>query len=691
MIIRVGLRCLLALGFLLSQSPVVAAVSDLSMTDRQLVSKQRVSRSDIDYTYTLTVHNAGVPLTGVVVTVSSLSNRTVIQQAEVALGILDSGSTQSTETFVLRQDRRVPFDPADLVFTFTADEPLAAAMPALSFEPVKVFRFTWTDVDKATHYKLLENPDGKSGFVQVGEDIPQGSESVGHVVPLYARVNAQYILQSCNAAGCRDSAAVAVSGTLVGSIGYFKASNTGERDHFGWAVSLSADGNTLAVAAWGEGSNATGINGDQSDNSVRPSGAVYIFTRSEGTWFQQAYVKASNTGKSDVFGSSVSLSGDGDTLAVAAGGEGSNATGINGDQSDNSMDASGAVYVFTRSGGAWSQQAYVKASNTGDFHWFGSSVSLSGDGDTLAVGAPWEDSNATGINGDQSDNSAGFAGAVYVFTLSGGTWSQQAYVKASNTDGEDYFGSSVSLSGDGDTLAVGASWEDSNATGINGAQGNNLTQDSGAVYVFTRSEGSWFQQAYIKASNTGERDHFGGNISLSADGNTLVVGALVEDSNATGINGGQGNNLTQDSGAVYVFTRSGGTWFQQAYVKASNTGQNHWFGSSVSLSRDGDTLAVGARREDSNATGINGDQSDNSARRGAGAVYVFTRSRGIWFQQTYIKASNAEESDWFGSVSLSADGDTLAVGARWEASNATGINGDQSDNSVPKSGAVYLY
>ncbi|MCF6236576.1 MAG: multicopper oxidase domain-containing protein, partial [Gammaproteobacteria bacterium] len=118
---RVGLAGLLALGFLLSQSLAVAAVSDLSMTDRQLVSKQRVSRTDVEYTYTLTINNSGVPLTGVVATVSSLSGNTVIQKADVVLGALGSGSTQSADTFVLRQNRRVRFDPADLVFTFMAD------------------------------------------------------------------------------------------------------------------------------------------------------------------------------------------------------------------------------------------------------------------------------------------------------------------------------------------------------------------------------------------------------------------------------------------------------------------------------------------------------------------------------------------------------------------------------------------
>ncbi|MCX7800604.1 MAG: FG-GAP repeat protein, partial [Fimbriimonadales bacterium] len=216
------------------------------------------------------------------------------------------------------------------------------------------------------------------------------------------------------------------------------------------------------------------------------------------TLAQQAYIKASNTGAGDEFGTRVALSADGNTLAVGARLEDSNATGVNGNQSNNSASDSGAVYIFTRSGSTWSQQAYIKASNTEAFDNFGYSVALSADGNTLAVGAPGEDSNATGVNGNQLDNSASASGAVYIFTRSGSTWSQQAYLKASNTEAGDGFGFSVALSGDGNTLAVGSRFEDSNATGVNGNQWDNSAINSGAVYIFTRSGITWSQQAYIK-------------------------------------------------------------------------------------------------------------------------------------------------------------------------------------------------
>ena len=148
--------------------------------------------------------------------------------------------------------------------------------------------------------------------------------------------------------------------------------------------------------------------------------------------------------------------------------------------------AAGAVYVFSRSGTIWAQQAYVKASNTDASDLFGYSVSLSRDGNTLAVGALKESSKVTGIGGDEDDNlnSAPDAGAVYVFSRSDTTWTQQAYVKARNTDADDHFGSSVSLSSDGNTLAVGAHQEESNATGIGGDEDDSSTSDAGAVYLY---------------------------------------------------------------------------------------------------------------------------------------------------------------------------------------------------------------
>jgi hypothetical protein len=472
---------------------------------------------------------------------------------------------------------------------------------------------------------------------------------------------------------------------------YVKASNTAAFDQFGFSVTLSGDGDTLAVGAILEDSAATGIGGDQADNTAADAGAVYVFARSGLIWAQQAYVKASNAGAFDQFGISIALSQDGNTLAVGANGEASAATGIGGDPADNTAPGAGAVYVFTRSGTAWTQRAYIKASNTGTGDFFGSSVALSDDGNTLAVGATREASAATGVGGDPADNTAPGAGAVYVFTRSGQIWTQQAYVKASNTGAGDEFGSSIALSGDGNTLAVGAAREASAATGIGGNQADNTAVRAGAVYVYTRSGTTWTQQAYLKAANTGAGDLFGTSVTLNGNGNTLAVGAFGEASAATGVGGNQADDTAPGAGAVYVFTRSGAIWTQQAYIKASNTAANDGFGNSVALTSDGNTLAVGAPVEASAAVGIGGDQANNAAGL-AGAVYVFTRSGTAWTQQDYVKASNTGTNDVFGSsVALSSDSSTLAVGANREASAATGVGGNQADNTAANAGAVYVF
>lgn len=469
---------------------------------------------------------------------------------------------------------------------------------------------------------------------------------------------------------------------------YLKASNTGSNDSFGQAIALSADGATLAVGAPREASAAKGVGGNQIDNTAPEAGAVYLFVRSNAVWKQQAYLKASNTDAGDQFGWSVALSADGNTLAVGARVESSAATGIDGDQADNTARASGAVYVFARSGASWSQQAYVKASNTAQGANFGLAVALASDGATLAVGAEGESSAATGVDGDPHNTDAPSSGAAYVFTRSGTTWSQQAYVKASNTDHEDRFGHSVALSADGATLAVGAYDEQSDAVGVDGDQARNALAAAGAAYVFTRSDTTWHQQAYVKASNTDALDHFGTSVTLSADGASLAVGAPAEASTATGVDGDQTSNASIGTGALYLFNRSGATWTQHAYVKASNTGGG--FGTSAAFSADAATLVVSAPFESGASIGIDGNQGDHTAGN-AGAVYVFTRTGAAWSQRSYVKASNTGAGDNFGfSVALSADAATLAAGAPAESSGAMGVGGDQHDDSVGFAGAAYV-
>jgi len=498
-------------------------------------------------------------------------------------------------------------------------------------------------------------------------------------------------------------------------VAYLKASNAEAGDHFGCGgaltahtgngVAMSSDGSTLAIGAQHENGGAKGVNGNQNDESAYGAGAVYVFIRSGDSWAQQAYIKASNPGSSDRFGSSVALSADGNTLAVSAVWEAGSATGINGNQNDDSIPQAGAAYIFTRTGNTWSQQAYIKASNTGkagvgeddfgDGDQFGYALALSGDGNTLAVGAISEDSRASGINNlaFQNDDSAVSSGAVYVFTRTGTTWSQQAYVKGSNTEGGDLFGFNVGLSADGNTMAVAGYDEDGSSRQINGIP-DNRRGGSGAIYVFVRNGGNWTQQAYLKGSRSEVVDSLGYSLAISEDGNTIAGGAADETCYTPGINppGCTNDRMPNNSvGATYIFVRNGGAWSEQAFIKASNPGLTDWFGVRLALSGDGNTLAVGAPNENGGSKGMNGNQDDDSADD-AGAVYFFTRNGTTWTQQAYVKSSNAEAFDEFGSsVALNRDGRIMVVGARTEDGAAKGVNGNQNDNSAQEAGAAYVF
>ena len=407
---------------------------------------------------------------------------------------------------------------------------------------------------------------------------------------------------------------------------YLKASNTDPYDSFGFALALNANGNTLAVTATREDSNARGINGNQNDNSAEDSGAVYVFTRTGGRWSQQAYVKSSNSDAGDQFGWSVTLSDDGNLMVVGAPTEQSNARGVNGNQTDNSSANAGAGYVFTRSGSTWSQQAYLKGAQTDAGDLFGFAASLSGDGATLAISGYDEDGGVPGVNGNEADNSKGGSGCAYVFVRDGSTWKQTTYLKESNLDHpQDAFGSALALSGDGRTLAIDAPDEDGLVGGVNAEQYHgkeNQDTSNGAIYVFVNTNGTWSQQAYIKASNPHENDLFGMRVAISTNGNVLVATSMLQAGGGRGVNANQQDFTAAESGAAYVYTRNGTMWTQRAYLKSPNSDAYDEFGSGVALSGDGNTLAVAAWGEDGASVGVGGNMNDNSVRA-SGAVYVY--------------------------------------------------------------------
>jgi hypothetical protein len=269
----------------------------------------------------------------------------------------------------------------------------------------------------------------------------------------------------------------------------------------------------------------------------------------------------------------------------------------------------------------------------------------------MVIGAPRDPSGATGVDGDQNDASQPGAGAAYVFVRSGTAWSQQAYVKASNTRANALFGISVAISDD--TLAVGSSGESSGATGVNGDQGDATAPEVGAVYVFTRTAtASWTQQAYVKPDRNWLYARFGASVALSGD--TLAVGAPAA------------TYSTVSPGEIFVFTRNGTAWSQDAYLLGST---QSGAGCGWALALLGDTLAVGCP--------------------GVEEAYRFSYRFTTWSQDAHVKPSSSNMGFFGGSVALS--GSMLAVGAHLDDSGATGINGDRGDASGGYSGAVYVF
>lgn len=403
---------------------------------------------------------------------------------------------------------------------------------------------------------------------------------------------------------------------------------------------------------------------------------------------------------------------------------------------------------------------YIKASNTEADDWFGWSVAISGDGNTLAVGAPAEDSKSFDVNIDETNNDSPNSGAVYLFIKDeAGIWQQQAYLKTSNIKQaepdsnltqRDRFGYQVALSSDGNTLAVSALLEDSLAIGINCYQDDvysvssvntHISTDTGAVYIFKRSDNVWTSSTYVKAMYFAPGSQFGYTLAISGDGKTLAVGTpfdnvvgsvsqnssssstecinyhdsdLSSSSSTSSVSSTISSNaaislsnssLTTlggfNSGAVHIFRESDTEWIQEAFIKASDADSGDNFGGSISLSQDGNTLAVGAIGEDSKDTSAANDNvvlGNYRYQLNNGGVYIFARDTSRWIEQAKIKPSSNVINQMFGySVALSGDGRTLAVGTPGDRSKASGIDGNGNDYdltaevSTYASGATYIF
>gem|GEM_PF-7065993 len=463
--------------------------------------------------------------------------------------------------------------------------------------------------------------------------------------------------------------------SIIQQEAYIKASNSDRRDYFGTSVAIS--GNTMVVGAIGEDSRVIGVNGDEADNSLDLVGAAYVFVRENGDWVQQVYLKPSNRGKGYRFGHSVAISGD--TIVIGARYEDGAGFGVNGIDNNNITPYSGAAYVFTRVNSEWSQEAFLKATNTGRGDEFGYSVSIFED--TIVVGSIGEDGSSQGVNGEQLDNSAEDSGAAYVYVRKNGEWASQGYLKASNTDRGDKFGYSVAVSGN--TIVVGAPYESSASPGIEGDELNNSADNSGAAYVFIREGEEWTQEVYLKASNVFPYDFFGNAVSIS--NNTIVIGSKFKNKDVSS----GGTNNDRFSGAVFVFQKDFENWTQNAYLKIPGLGLIDRFGSSVSISDD--IIVVGSMHN-ANVFGAGYVNTLNDV----GSAYVFKRNESDWILIKNINASNPQEIDGNGTnnefgTSVAVSGSLIAVGASDEDSNARGVNGDGENILSKDSGAVYAY
>lgn len=365
------------------------------------------------------------------------------------------------------------------------------------------------------------------------------------------------------------------------------SANDGEANiNLGFSVSVSNDGSVCVIGAPGGG--ATGS----------WAGAAYVYRRQNGVWSQEAKLTASDGQSGDSFGYLVAISGDGATVSVPS---------VN-DRDSGSNRRS--VYVFVKSGSDWIQQTKLLQPAATGISWFGTSTSLSSDGNTLAVGRFEEEAGTPR------------PGSVYIYVRTGAVWSEQA--KLTVSDGSMHFGRSVSLSNSGNDIAIGA---------------YSAAGDLGRVYVFIRSGATWSQQGRVIASDGADGGSLGYSVSISGDGSTVLAGAFGSDSKGA------------TAGAAYVYTRSGVIWSQHSKLMLTDGSAGDYFGHSVSISDNGSFCVVGAYLDD--------DKGNDS-----GAVAIFKKNGAVWEQTSKLLPADGAISDRFGySVSLSGDGKTCVGGA----------------------------
>ncbi len=505
---------------------------------------------------------------------------------------------------------------------------------------IKLLRFDWEPVAGAAFYQLKFRPSGNSAYQLVGQRIPATITQTEQPLPVHLQdwVGMRFIVTACNRAGCTNSAALNPRTLMLETIGYLKASNTDREDFFGRAVALSDDGYTLAVSAWLESSDATGVNGDQANNRSQWSGAVYVFRRRGSTWQQEAYLKAGKNVPQQYFGTDIqhafrgmALSANGSVLAVSA-----SAETVDGIQS------AGAVYIFQRIQNVWSLVTTFRAPVAIANSWFGTSPDLSDDGRTLkvmSVGPP----DVTGHT----------EARTYFFVRPANTWRPSA-ILAPFYPGDTCL--STRLSGDGRTLV----WSCGNR------------DDAGRFVTMKRSGDTWVHASDFATNFS----HLRQPIALNFDASVMAI------------------DETGTPFVVGLYRWISGHWVRETGFPSLVTEPldiSGW-GWDLALSGDGNLLGIAAPYALERGPGISPITLPGPATLGAVYLYQRNASTGSWALRNVVKSANPGFRDQFGtSIGLSASGRTLAVGAAGENSNATGIDGVRANEEAQNAGAAYLY
>lgn len=553
--------------------------------------------------------------------------------------------------------------PVSITINSEEQKPLIAAQVQLKFG-VREFTFEWLDAPDATYYNILEQLN-KESYLPLAGNIAKGTNTYSMNVSLASKVEAKYILQSCNPIGCTDDQTLYV-GNMLDAIGYIKTNEKTKLQYAGKSISLNSDASVLAVGA--PGSFYTAIDNSQIKDEWIP-GSVYLFRKLNGIWLQERKFESPDPENNDGFGNAVSLSADGNTLAIGSYKENSSSLGINSTPNNNKA-LTGAVYVFSRINSNWQQEAYIKPSYTYIFQLFGTSIKLSPDGNTLVVGAPGSEVNLSGNLNNPLE-------AVYIFKKSNDSWYLQDYINEYAIGENINFGESVEINHDGTKIFVGAPYTDHINTD------DSVIKNTGLTFSYELgADSQWIKVQTISPTNLTRNYALGKSLSLSGNGERLAIGSY---------------SSSENKGEVSLYHYIADLWELDTLIQPNNPNNIYTlkFSIGIDLNFDGSILVVGAPNQKGALQGINLPTDDSASYEQTGAAYVYKRQDGIWEENSYLKSANPNNSFNFGTaIEISSDGATIVIGDPSDSSPLTGIFPDLSTSESEKiqaSGAISIF